>query len=527
MSRGQTDVEEFDVDYDLVVVGSGGSGLSAAVEAAHRGLRVALVEKNERLGGSSALAEGPAAFESEEQAARGITVTKAEGFQRIMEYSHWHADPAIVSRFVDNAATTIRKMKEVGVSFMAVTRSVPGSDELDTWHLPEGLGAKVIETYAAEARRCGVDIFTSTRARSLVRAPADAAPSDAAPSDASPIDEGGSGGGVGPASSPDGAGPAPARVIGLVAEDADGEQVRLGAAAVVIASGGYAGDPELYNRYAPTPVGADLIIIGNPTSTGDGLRMVLEAGGATSDRIGTQAHCPIVRGTVPYGPTFGAGVLPFVWLDASGRRFIDETAGIDWAVAGDIAASQPGFHYWAVMDQGLLQGFAAAHRDRDQFGLYGKLQGELDAIANGDVAVYRADTLEELAGRMGVSPAVLADEVDAYNAACRDGRDRLFHKDPAELKPLTGGPYYALKMETGDLISMGGIKIDDHMHCLTSDRRIIPGLYAVGCDAGGLFGDAYSLVVPGTANGFAYTSGWLAADDIADRLEADRVAVTA
>jgi fumarate reductase flavoprotein subunit len=82
------------------------------------------------------------------------------------------------------------------------------------------------------------------------------------------------------------------------------------------------------------------------------------------------------------------------------------------------------------------------------------------------------------------------------------------------------GPYYAIKMEPGIMITMGGIKIDDHMHCVDKNGDVIPGLYSVGCDAGGLFGESYTLSVPGTANGFAFTSGWLAADDISERVSA-------
>ncbi|MBU4335649.1 MAG: FAD-dependent oxidoreductase, partial [Actinobacteria bacterium] len=106
--------EKFDVEYDLVVVGGGGSGLSCAVQAAQNGLTVAVLEKMPQLGGSSAFAEGHAAFESDEQIKRGIDVSKDEAFRAYMDYSHWRADAAIVSKFVENAATTIVKMRELG-----------------------------------------------------------------------------------------------------------------------------------------------------------------------------------------------------------------------------------------------------------------------------------------------------------------------------------------------------------------------------------------------------------------------------
>ena len=111
-------------------------------------------------------------------------------------------------------------------------------------------------------------------------------------------------------------------------------------------------------------------------------------------------------------------------------------------------------------------------------------------------------------------------QVDAYNAACAQGEDTRFHKPAKFLLPVGTPPFYAVKMETGIMITMGGIRIDDHMRCLDKAGHPIPGLYSVGCDAGGLFGESYSLPIPGSANGFALTSGWLTADDIAERIQA-------
>jgi fumarate reductase flavoprotein subunit len=75
-------------------------------------------------------------------------------------------------------------------------------------------------------------------------------------------------------------------------------------------------------------------------------------------------------------------------------------------------------------------------------------------------------------------------------------------------------------METGIMVSMGAMKINDHLQAIDAKGNVIPGLYCVGCDAGGLYGESYQLTVPGSANGFALTSGWLAADDIAEKIAA-------
>ena len=188
--------EEFDASYDVVVVGAGASGLSCAVQAAKDGLSCAILEKEPQTGGSSALAEGHAAFESDEQKKRGITVTKDQAFNTYLDYSHWRAYPPLVSRFVENAATTITKMRdEVGVHYEDVTVTAldqPG--ELVTWHLPEGEVARVIELLEADARRRGVDVFLSTSATRILK-------------------------------------DADGKVTGLLAKDRDGQEVRLGAKA--------------------------------------------------------------------------------------------------------------------------------------------------------------------------------------------------------------------------------------------------------------------------------------------------------
>jgi len=484
MSDTDTD---FDADYDVIVIGSGASGLSAAVEAAGQGLRIAILEKMEHIGGSSAFAEGHAAFESEEQTARGIDVTKDQGFNTLMNYSHWRADPSIVSRFVENAATTITKLKGLGVVYEEVIVTAPNQpDELVTWHIPEGEVAHVLEILDAEARRRGVDVFLQTPARRIL------------------VQDG--------------------AVVGVEAQDADGQVVRLRGRAVVVGTGGYACNPEMFNRYAEFPIGEKLINIGNPGNTGDGLTMMFEAGAVPFESIGTALLNPFLRGKTPTSNTAVAGFQPYLWVDKDGNRFTNEAVGLNFGNAGDVVAGLPDAHYWSIIDTSQVEHLT---NEGNEVGLgiyvrnYTKLTNlpvELDGDVEGSFPVHRADTIEDLAAQIGVSPQTLSTEVAAYNQFCADGRDPRFHKDPAYLRPLAKGPFYAIKMEPAIMITMGGIKIDDHMRCLDAQGRVIPGLYSVGCDAGGLFGESYSLPVPGTANGFALTSGWLAADDIAEKV---------
>ncbi len=483
--------DRFDGEYDVVVIGGGISGLSAALQAAQDGLTCALIEKEPRTGGSSAFAEGHAAFESDEQKKRGIHVGKVEAYDRYLDYSHWRADPAIVSRFVENAATSIVKLREeLGVVYDDVQITAPDQPgELRTWHLPEGEIAHVIELQEAEARRRGVDIFLGTPAKQILMK--------------------------------DG------RVAGIVATDSEGNEVRLGAKAIVVATGGYAASPEMLDKYSKYNVGSKMINVGGPGNSGDGINMLLEVGAVTNRNIGTLLLFPFMRDKAIVSETNCAGFQPYLWVDKFGRRFTDEVAGLNFGHAGDIVAGLPDAMYWAILGQEQITKLAEVGND---VGLgiyinnYAKLPGlpaeiEADAADGSRTNVFGAATIEELAGKIGVDPAVLEAEVREYNGYCQAGLDGKFHKPPKYLIPVAEGPFYAVKMETGIMISMGAMKTDDHWRAVDQNEQPIPGLYVVGCDAGGLWGESYSLPIPGSANGFSLTSGWLAADDIAEQIK--------
>ncbi|MDR1187371.1 MAG: FAD-dependent oxidoreductase [Bifidobacteriaceae bacterium] len=487
-------IHEFDTSYDVIVIGGGASGLSCAVQAAKDGLTCALLEKEAQTGGSSAFAEGHAAFESDEQAKRGITVTKREAFDTYLDYSHWRANPSVVTRFVENAATTVKKMRdEIGAVYDDVTVTAldqPG--ELVTWHLVEGEIAKLIELLEAEARRRDVDIFLGTAAREVL------------------LDDAG-------------------KVVGLAVRDADDQTVRLGAKAVVVASGGYANNPEMIDQYTRfDKVGGKLINVGGPGNTGDGIKMVLAAGGAEHPSIGTLLLFPLMRDKTITSHTNATGMQPYFWVNANGERFINEAVGLNFGNAGDVVAALPESMYWLIMDSATIRHLV---EDGNEVGLgiyvcnhekMVRLPDEItvDAADPDRANVQSAQTIGELATKMGLDPEVVKAEVDAYNAACAAGEDARFHKPAKFLLALAEPPFYAIKMETGIMVSMGAILVDDHWRCLTKSGEPIKGLYAVGCDAGGLFGESYSLPIPGSANGFALTSGWLTADDIAERVRA-------
>ena len=134
-------------------------------------------------------------------------------------------------------------------------------------------------------------------------------------------------------------------------------------------------------------------------------------------------------------------------------------------------------------------------------------------FAEGDPNVAKADTVADLAAQMGVSAEALQQTVDEYNAAADSGVDPQFHKPAKYFHAIRKAPLYALKMKPVVVCSCGGITVNRDMQVLGYDEEPVctGNLFAVGNDASGLYGDAYTIDVPGSTNGFAHTSGRLAA----------------
>ncbi len=476
---------EFDAEYDLVVIGGGAAGKSAALAGAQEGLGVAILEKLDQTGGTSVYAEGTAAFDSSEQRARKVPdkegahfPTKEEGFRRYVDYSHHRANPDVVHAFIDNASETIEMYKSLGVAYTDVTiYAYDQPNELYTFHRPEGLGAHCQEVLLKAVENAGVDIFTDTAAEHLI------------------MEDG--------------------HVAGVEATDADGHTVRIGAKAVVLASGGFGNNKDMVQQYSWFPRTAQSMYQCVPTAnTGAGLTMALEVG-ADTESLGALMIICCARGKTLNSHISGAGSQPVLWVNKTGRRFASEEVAPSFADAGNTMAEQPDSTVYAIIDQDTVEHLIAAGSDiglGDFIPFHEKLtmlQMELDQAVEDGIA-WKGATPEELATAIGLDPQTLSHTIAEYNAACDSGSDPEFYKRPDFLRPVRTAPLYAINMAPSVLVSCGGIRINGNMQVTDADYEPIPGLYAAGMEASGLYGDTYNLDVPGTANSFAHTSGRLA-----------------
>ena len=477
---------EFDVEYDLVVVGGGASGKSAALIAARAGKNVVVLEKMPETGGLSMYAEGTAAFESSVQKELGTPrlskyhfPTKEEGLEKLMGYSHQRANYEVARAFVENSAETIDIYRDLGVVYK--TCDIAAEDdpnEVWTFHLPEGLGAHCQEVLLDAIQKLDVDIFTETPAKEL-------------------IVEGG-------------------RVVGVVAES-EGAPLRIGGKAVILATGGMGSNPDRIFKYSWfAPAAYNMNTLTPLQNMGDGLDLALSAG-ADPTVITT---CPILaaggRNMTMDSQVGGAGVNPGVWVNKTGHRFAAESVAENLGDIGTYYGKQPGGIVWSILSQAdvdrlvsegseiAIGEFVVYHKPMD------RLPIELDAHLESGL-VKKADTLEELADMMDVPQDVFVETMRSYNEACEKGYDDAFMKKPQYLRAVDKAPFYAIPLATGTMGSAGGIKINGNMQVVDVDGNAIEGLYAVGLDATGLYGDSYNMEIPGCANGFAHTSGRIAA----------------
>jgi fumarate reductase flavoprotein subunit len=466
-------------DTDVVVIGSGVAGLAAALTLAEGGARVVVFEKERSLGGTSNFYHGTFAVESEMQREKYITYTRDQAFKNIMEYSHWRANPRLVRAIVDESAATITWLRQAGVEFTDATINIP--DAPQTYHLIKGKGEAVVKALATRARDLGATILPATPVKRIIRSGE--------------------------------------RITGVIVEEND-EDVPVGAKAVIIASGGYANNKEWIKKYSGFDLDVNLIPFGNVDKTGDGIRMAFEVG-AADEGLGV---LELVR-TGPVSPEFAMGahlesaaVQPDLWVNSRGERFCDESVIFDDAAVGNANARQKEEYTFSVFDTSIKEYLIANGIDKAMIMDFPpgsrttELERELEkARENRSTEVFEADSVQELAEKTGMDMEVFQATVDEYNEFCEKGHDELFAKDPRYLRPIKGPKFYAIKARTIFLGTLGGIKINHRIEVIDKKGNVIPGLYAAGYDAGGMYGDSYSIRnSSGLSSSFATNSGRIA-----------------
>jgi len=453
------------LESELVVIGAGGGGLAAAVTAAERGVRVALLEKRHTAGGNTFYAAGLFAAETTLQTRMNLDVRKDECFKVAMDYAHYRLNGKLLRAFLDKSPDTVKWLENKGIKFTRIFTWYP-NQKLRSQHCADNFGANVTRLLVDDCKNLGVQLFYKTAAKKLLT---------------------------------DGAG----KISGVLATQGN-TSYEIKTKSVVIASGGFGGNKRLLKKYFPFYTDA-FVSRGLPLM-GDGILMAAAIGAANEGTSTLQMEGPFFPG---FGPLWRVAQEPTtLWVNKKGERFIDETTAHNDFESVNGMLQQPGKISYTLFDERMKQDFIRNGCTRILGRPFTEDSLEKDIVAYaGKGGVKSSDSWDLIAEWIGANPEELKATIEEYNFSCDRGYDEIFVKDRRHLIPLRTPPYYALKCYPSYLTTIGGIKINHRMEVLDKDDNPIPGLFAAGNDTGGWEMDTYNAILTGTTVAFALSSG--------------------
>lgn len=473
----ETSTEIVDMEADAVVVGAGGAGMAATIRLQELGKQVILVEKTYRLGGSISVSGGNQVVTgSKLQAEAGVTDDTAESMvEDFQANGEGICVPDLISLYANNVGATTDWVHE----YCGVEYNMEGGlhDLAEYSHdrelAYEGGGAGATEHLRKAVADSGAEVMTCTTAESLI------------------VENG--------------------AVTGVVAKGEDGTTYNIHAASVVLATGGYGNSDD----WLTDELKNDSLYYGLTTSTGDGLTM------ATADDVNAATLMLEYAKQYPNGVEVSAGRAKstidgnlLVWpmstilVNPEGERVVNEKASNHDIL--EVELQQTDSMLYLLMDQ---ENYDVWSSKLPNTGFNQKaVEGYLEANGTSTPVFAHADSIAELAGIVGMDPAVLQATVDDYNAGVEAGTDE-FGRSGDYLKTKIGeGPYYLVEQKPRYATTMGGLVVNTSLQVQNVDGETIDGLYAAGEVVGGVMG---SNSPSGANNGWALTSGKLAAESIA------------
>lgn len=449
-----------DGQVDVLIIGGGLAGHTAALAAVEAGASVLMVEKQRQVGGSTTLSGGFFAFaDTDLQRQRGIADSAALLVADLEAVGGGHADRELIAGFAEGQSALYRWFEGHGIGFetleLSSGQSVARSHQCDPHMVIAQLG-KAADASGRFSLRCGASAVR------LVRDADDDV------------------------------------VTGAVIEDATGAQSTvLARGGVVIATGGFSRSDDLLRSFAPAQ--AEALRVGGDGNVGDGLKMGWKLGAGLRDMA-------FVKGTFGAHPSSGGAtyeiLLAFymgaVIVNQRGARFIDES--LPYKTLGEAGLRQEGCINYQILDAKVM---AATQPGVPLFDFQRAL--DLGLFITGD-------TVEELAERCGMDAATLRDSLSLYNDGVRAGREPAFGRDglcnhAGVMLTIDEGPFYAFPSTTVVLSTYCGLAFDGDGRVIDVFDEPIAGLYAAGEVTGGFHGENY---MTGTGLGKAAYFGRMA-----------------
>ena len=464
---------------DIVVVGAGSSGLSAAVQAAEKGAKVVLLEKNPFVGGNSQHAEGLFAVESEYQRLRSDPQTREDAFRGYLERHQYEVDPMLVRDFIYGSAENIEWLKKHDIRFQVV-RMTPWEEA--TWHeILEYKGTKhgaaLVKALKDHADKLGVTTLVSTPAKALI------------------ADKKGA-------------------IVGVTATNEDGDELVINAKAVILSSGSFGENKKLVTEWAgrePADWKASLPI----NKTGDGILMALDKGAQRGPvsfigHLGTEGR-GIGFASQLYTTSWQPSTL---WINSEGKRFVNEDVSLSFSQAANAIYTQFGHHAWSIFDETQVEYMINRGVDSGVGVIVPvgakltNLKEEIKKAVDVDSDGFKAATsVRDLAKKIGVPYKNLDEALEQYNEACKVGHDGVFFKNVKYMRPLNTRKLYAIRLGSYFFSAIGGLCVNRDFQVLDTNNQPIKGLYATGLEVSKVVGHTYTTWTSGYAFGFAAYSG--------------------
>ena len=472
-----TPAEDMTIEADIVIVGAGGAGMTAAITAADAGKNVVVLEREPAVGGNSVKSTGgmnagktvyqdqnefgeSAGVEKTLKAAEAYADNEAITALAAKVKEQWEAyqaapegyfdstelfaldtliggkglnDPELVNTLVNNSAAAIDYLASIGIHLDNVAAF--GGASVKRIHRPVDENGKTLSVGAytipllekACKERNNLALMTEVTVTKLL------------------TDESGA-------------------VTGVEATGKDGNKITVNAKATILASGGFGANLAMVELYKPELKG--FMTTNAAGIQGDGILMAAKIGAATVDMEQIQIH-PTVQADTAALITEGLRGDGAILVNANGERFIDEVGTRDVVSAAEIA--QPGSFSWLVVDSKMAEASSV-------------IQGY---IKKG--MTLQGDSFEALAAELGIPADAFAATMEKWNGYVANKEDPDFGRT-SFANPLDTAPFYAVKVTAGIHHTMGGLKIDSETHVLNTDGQIIPGLFAAGEVTGGVHG---------------------------------------
>lgn len=532
------------IDTDVVVVGFGGAGLTAALAAAENGADVLVIEKSARIGGNGPLTSGPMAVNVPSQVEAEIQdwTDPTTGEVRTKEAGEELVDEeAFLQAWLDYTTYEDQQMAKPEMIQLLIEESGETADWLQdnygfSFDPAYGFSGNV---WAVCVNHSGAKAYTQEWYENAAQQLVDMGGQYMLETEGTDL------------LMQDG------KVVGVNAvSKADGTEYTINAKAVILATGGFAPNSEMTTKYLSDeyyPLSGEWKVFGQQQNDGKMIQSAIDNGAGTFN-IGVT---PAVHnaGTVSFLSGYDPIEIPGEVGWQTQRQAYYSVADIPMSLGNDNSAFnvnkygerfaneertsmfdpwKGGNIYYSIYSQDRLEeiaetGFTEMYTgpSGSYLGYYGSpiptntpLPEMFDVLVDAENSgiVVKADTLEELAEKLGMDAEVLTNTVETYNSYCENGEDPDFGKAANHLVAIGDGPYYAIKMAPYAYNTCGGLDINTNMQVLATDgETVIEGLYAVGTDSSGVLfteSDAY-VDFGGAAMGWAYTSGRLAGEHAA------------